>query len=167
MNILALGDITGTVTIRHLSENLWRQRRALGVDFVVANGENASEIHGILAGDALALLDCGVDLITTGNHVFRKRDIGELLEGSGSIIRPANYPATCPGTGSVIKQVGGWRLLCMNVMGVVYLEPLACPLRRSGGFLRGSRANMTSLCSISTPRPPRRSWRWRVISTAA
>ncbi|HHT54245.1 MAG TPA: YmdB family metallophosphoesterase [Clostridiales bacterium] len=127
MKILALGDITGTVTIRHLRENLWRQRRALGVDFVVANGENASDIHGISAGDALALLDCGVDLITTGNHVFRKRDIGELLEGSCSIIRPANYPAACPGTGSAVKRVGGWRLLCINVLGVVYLEPLACP----------------------------------------
>ncbi len=141
MKILALGDITGTVTIRHLRENLWRHRRALGVDFVVANGENASEIHGITAGDAQALLDCGVDLITTGNHVFRKRDIGELLDISCSIIRPANYPAACPGTGSVIRQVGGWRLLCMNVMGVVYLESLACPFETVEKILERERGN--------------------------
>ncbi len=127
MKILALGDVTGVVTIEYLRGTLWKERSALGADFVVANGENASDIHGITAEDAQALLDCGVDLITTGNHIFKRKSIAALLDSSSSILRPANYPAACPGSGSGVMQIGGWRLLCINVMGVVFLESLASP----------------------------------------
>ena len=127
LKILTLGDVVGRRTIEYLRGNLWSRRSALGADFVVANGENASEIHGITAADADALFDCGIDFITTGNHVFRAKSVEELLESSTDIIRPANYPAVCPGVGYSIKNVNGWRLLCMNVMGVVYLESLASP----------------------------------------
>lgn len=127
MKILALGDITGTITIPYLQKTLWKERSTLGADFVIANGENVSDIHGVSAEDAECLLDCGIDLITTGNHVFSRKSIGALLDNSTNIIRPANYPAACPGLGCVIKQIGGWRILCMNVMGVVYLESLASP----------------------------------------
>lgn len=139
MKILALGDVTGNTALEYLRQNLWRQRDLLGADFVVANGENVSDIHGISPSDAAALLDCGVDLITTGNHVFGKRGILELLDSSDSIIRPANYPAACPGTGYKIKQIGGWRLLCMNILGTVYLEPLASPFETVDKILERER----------------------------
>ena len=114
---------------------------ALGVDFVVANGENVSEIHGITADDADALFDCGIDFITTGNHVFRAKSVEALLESSSDIIRPANYPASCPGVGYSIKNVNGWRLLCMNVMGVVYLESLNSPFETVDRILERERGN--------------------------
>ena len=141
MKILALGDITGTSALAYLRQHLWQKRSQLGADFVVANGENVSEIHGISAPDAVALLDCGVDLITTGNHAFYKRGIGELLDSSDSIIRPANYPAACPGTGYKIKRVGGWRLLCMNVLGTVYLESLVSPFETVDRILEREKGN--------------------------
>ena len=127
MKILALGDVTGTAAIDHLRARLWAMRRQLGADVVIANGENVTDIHGISRAHATELLDCGIDLITTGNHVFSQRDIGGLLDSSSAIIRPANYPAACPGMGYSTINVNGYRLLCINVLGVVYMEPLDSP----------------------------------------
>ncbi len=127
MKILALGDVTGTAAIDHLRARLWTQRRTLGVDAVIANGENVTDIHGISRTHAAELLDCGIDLLTTGNHVWSQRDIGSLLDSSSAIIRPANYPPACPGMGYSTVGVCGWRLLCINVLGVVYMESLDSP----------------------------------------
>ena len=141
LKILALGDVVGRRTIEYLRAKLWQKRSALGADFVVANGENVSEIHGITSDDAAALFDCGIDFITTGNHVFRAKSVEGLLESSHDIIRPANYPASCPGVGYSIKNVNGWRLLCMNVMGVVYLESLNSPFETVDRILEREKGN--------------------------
>jgi len=127
MRILALGDIVGTKTIDFLRGHLWELRRREQIDFVIANGENVSEIRGICAADAAALSDAGVDLITLGNHAFGKRDLYPILERGENIIRPANYPPTAPGNGYAIVNVDGWRILCVNICGRVYMEPLADP----------------------------------------
>ena len=128
MRILALGDVVGQVAIEYLADKLWTFRSKEKIDFCVANGENATEIRGISAADAEALLGTGVDLITLGNHAFGMKDIYSYLDASEhSIIRPANYPTDAPGVGYTICDVGGWRVLCMNVSGRVYLDPLASP----------------------------------------
>ncbi len=141
MKILAIGDVVGTKSIDYLKTHLWKQREALGVDFVVANGENASEIHGISATDADALLNTGVDLITLGNHTFGKRDLYPLLSESHVIIRPANYPPITPGGGYTIYRVGGWRLLCINILGTALMEPLACPFATTDRILEREKGN--------------------------
>ena len=128
MRILALGDVVGQVAIEYLADKLWAFRSKEKIDFCVANGENATEIRGISAADAEALLGTGVDLITLGNHAFGMRDVYSYLDANEhSIIRPANYPTDAPGVGYTICDVGGWRVLCMNVSGRVYLDPLASP----------------------------------------
>ena len=128
MKILTIGDVVGRRSIEYLAQKLRRTAASLGADFVVCNGENASEIHGLLARDAEALLDCGVDLITLGNHAFGSRDIHSFLDDrSDEIIRPANYPAACPGVGYAIREVSGLRLLCMNLSGTAFLDPLDNP----------------------------------------
>ena len=127
MNILTLGDVVGTEAIHYLKQNLWKQRDALRADLVVANGENASDIHGLSAADAQALLDAGVDVITLGNHTFGRRDLYQFLSDSNVVIRPANFPPLAPGGGYTILPVGGWRILCINVMGTALMEALACP----------------------------------------
>lgn len=128
MRILAIGDVVGTRAIKYLRENLWRLRDSKRIDYVIANGENASEIHGISAGDAQALLDAGVDFITLGNHTWNKRDIYPFLDANGEcIIRPANYPGSAPGYGYSIVDVQGYRVLIMNVLGQVFLEPVGDP----------------------------------------
>ena len=128
MRILALGDVVGQVAIEYLADKLWAFRSKEKIDFCVANGENATEIRGISAADAESLLGTGVDLITLGNHAFGMKDIYSYLDANEhSIIRPANYPTDAPGVGYTVCDVNGWRVLCINVSGRVYLDPLASP----------------------------------------
>ena len=127
MRILALGDIVGGKTIEFLGQQLWSLRTREKIDFVIANGENATDIHGLCAHDAQALLDTGIDVITLGNHTYGMRDIYPLLEDTDKIIRPANYPPEAPGVGYTLQVVDGWRLLCINVNGRVYLDAFASP----------------------------------------
>ena len=128
MRILALGDVVGKVAIDYLADKLWAFRSKEKIDFCVANGENATEIRGISAADAESLLGTGVDLITLGNHAFGMKDIYSYLDANEHcIIRPANYPTDAPGVGYTVCDVNGWRVLCINVSGRVYLDPLASP----------------------------------------
>ncbi len=128
MRILALGDVVGTEAVDYLKQHLWKLRSRERIDFTVANGENASDIRGINCDDARALLDAGVDLITLGNHTYGCRDIYPFLDANDHcIIRPANFPRSCPGSGYTVCTVDGWRLLCMNVSGRMFLDPLSCP----------------------------------------
>lgn len=127
MKILAVGDIVGLATVEYLKNNMWKIRRLLQVDAVIANGENAYEVRGIGAAEATTLLNCGIDLITTGNHVWGRRDVYKMLDEDSRILRPANYPPSTPGCGHSIINVCGYRLLCINVQGTVFLEPLDNP----------------------------------------
>ncbi len=142
MKILAIGDIVGRRSIDHLSRHLWQLRSSLGVDFVMANGENAAEIHGITAADADALLHTGIDLLTLGNHAFSARDIGNFLDDHpAQIIRPANYPAACPGAGYAICPAGSLRLLCLNLAGTAFMDPLDNPFTLVDRILERERGN--------------------------
>lgn len=127
MKILALGDVLGSKGVEHIKKNLWRVRSELGADFVVVNGENAADIYGMSASDATTLIDAGADLLTLGNHAFSKKDLFPLLSDSENIIRPANYPPLAPGGGYTILNIGGWKILGINIMGTALMESLACP----------------------------------------
>ena len=141
MKILAIGDIVGVDTIEYLRQNLWKKRDALGVDFVIANGENASDIHGVSKADAEAIFDSGVDMITLGNHSFGRNDICDLLNDSSSIIRPANYPPLVPGSGSSVVNMFGWRVLCINVLGTALMDSMACPFATVDRILAAEKGN--------------------------
>ena len=141
MKILAIGDIVGSAAVAYLSEKLWKKRDELGVELVVANGENASEIHGVSAALAEDILAAGVDVITLGNHSFGKRDICNLLNDSNAIIRPANYPPLVPGSGSTIINACGWRVLVMNVLGTALMEPMSCPFETVDKLLAREKGN--------------------------
>ena len=128
MRILCIGDIVGVKAIEYLKKNLWRVRDSQKIDYVIANGENASEIHGVSSKDAQAILDSGVDFITLGNHTWNKRDIYPFLDANGeSIIRPANYPGSAPGYGYSIVDIQGYRVLIMNVLGQVFMDAVGDP----------------------------------------
>ena len=141
MRILAIGDIVGLSALEYLKDRLWTLRREYRIDFVLANGENVCEIHGIGAEEAKALLSYGVDLITLGNHVWNRRDIGAFLDNSSEIIRPCNYPAGNPGNGYTILNVNGWRVLCINASGCVYMEPLNSPFEAVDRILEREKGN--------------------------
>jgi len=125
--LLCLGDVVGERTTLFLRRNLPRFRKEKNVDFCIANGENSARRGGIDIESAEMLFSAGVDLVTTGNHVFRQREIYDFLDGAGSLLRPCNYPSSCPGKGHAILSLSGLRLLIINVMGTLFMEPLASP----------------------------------------
>ena len=127
MRILALGDIVGLKAVEYLREKLWTFRKENKIDVVVANGENVNDIFGLGIDEAKELLGCGVDVITTGNHVWGRRDIYDFLDSSENIIRPANYPKGAPGSGYTVINVDGFKILVINALGTVFMDSLTSP----------------------------------------
>ena len=127
LRILILGDLIGTsgrALVRRLLPALRKQHRA---DLVVANGENSFEGRGITVATAEDMIAAGVDVITTGNHVWRGRDIEEALRGRLPIVRPLNYPVGTPGRGWLTMPVGDERVTIVNAQGRAFMEPLDDP----------------------------------------
>ncbi len=125
--LLAIGDVVGPAAVKYISENLWGFRKANKIDMVVCNAENASLGNGLDPQSADSLIESGCDALTGGNHIFRKREIRHYLDSSRTLVRPANYPYGTPGCGYTNINIDGYRVLVINVLGTIYLEPLACP----------------------------------------
>ena len=127
MRILAIGDIVGFLGCRTIKENLKDIIFEKKVDFVIANGENSAVRNGITKKSAEYLFSSGVDVLTEGNHSFKKHDSIDYIDKSYKIIRPANYPDHTPGRGCACFDVCGHKVCVINISGLVYLEPLSCP----------------------------------------
>jgi metallophosphoesterase (TIGR00282 family) len=141
MRILALGDIVGLKTVDYIKEKLWNFRKDNKIDFVIANGENTNDIFGLGLDEAKTLLECGIDVITTGNHVWGRRDIYEFLDTTENVIRPANYPSGAPGNGYTVVNVDGFKILCINVLGTVFMESLSSPFEAVENILKREEGN--------------------------
>ena len=130
MKILLIGDIVGRPGRAIVERELVRLREARSLDLVIANCENAAGGAGITPPIAEDLFQAGVDVLTSGNHVWRKREAYELLRMDPRVIRPANYPEGAPGSGStVVETLAGQKVGVLNLMGRVFMEPLDCPFR--------------------------------------
>ena len=127
MKILMIGDVVGCCGVDFLKNNLYKIARENSVDMIIANGENASKGNGLDGETAQALFLYGVDVITTGNHIWNKHEMQNIIDEYRNILRPANYPSSCPGNGYVIYNAGGVRVLVISVMGTVYLDSYASP----------------------------------------
>ncbi len=126
-NILAVGDTVSSAGVRHLAEKLWGVRKYYEIDLTVVNGENSADGNGMLPGSIEDLLSAGADVVTGGNHSFRRREIYSYLDDSKVCIRPANMPSTTPGFGYTLYEANGLRVLVINLLGTVYMEPLESP----------------------------------------
>ncbi len=141
MKILAIGDVVGPAAIEYMSKKLRNFVSAERVSLTLVNGENASVGNGLSQADALAILDAGADVITGGNHIWQKKDLRDFLDTSERIVRPANYPSANPGNGYTIADADGYRVLVMNVMGVIYGESLADPFETIERILKREEGN--------------------------
>jgi 2',3'-cyclic-nucleotide 2'-phosphodiesterase len=136
MRILFIGDIvgkSGREAVRALLPNLTDKFKT---DVVIANGENAAAGFGITENTASEIFACGVDIITTGNHVWDKKEAVTYLEKERRIIRPLNYPPDVPGNGSVlITRSGKATVAVLNLAGRVFMNCLDCPFRTAAAAL--------------------------------
>lgn len=138
MNILCVGDVVSRHGCELVRRVLPALRRQYAVDVCVVNGENAADGNGITPAAAQSLLDSGADVITGGNHTFRRAEYYEQLEREPMLLRPANYPATAPGSGVYTVDRGRYTVTVINLMGTVFTEPLACPFDTLDALLKAA-----------------------------
>lgn len=122
MIILAIGDVVGVPGCEYLRKKLPALKKLHGVDFCIANGENSAAGNGITPQSADYLLDSGIDMITTGNHVFRRREIYDRLDTDRNIIRPYNYYSSNPGKGYAVADMGSVKIGVFNLAGNAFME---------------------------------------------
>ena len=127
MNILVIGDVVGSIGCTFLREHLPNLKKQKNIDLVIANGENSADGNGITPTSAKFLFDSGVDVITAGNHSFRRKESFEYFDSCEALIRPANFPIGTPGEGIFIVDMGRIRVAVINIMGTVYMESMKCP----------------------------------------
>ena len=123
MKILVIGDVTSKVGVMHLERELWRFREREHIDLCIVNAENSGFITGPTPELADRLLDAGADCLTGGNHTLRNKAIYSYLDDSTRAIRPINFGASAPGSGYTVLNVNGYRVLIINAMGNIHIEP--------------------------------------------
>jgi metallophosphoesterase (TIGR00282 family) len=147
MRCLVIGDIIGKPGRLAVEHALGDLREELAVDLVIANGENVAAGAGLTPSLAEGLLETGVDVITSGNHIWDKREIYEYLDTDVPVLRPANYPDTAPGRGWLVTELAdGTPVAVINLMGRVYMNQLDSPFVLADGLLDG----------VGEPLPPLR-----------
>jgi len=130
VKLLFIGDVVGKPGRQALSAELHRLVDRYRVDLVIANGENAAGGFGITEETAKDLFLCGIHLITTGNHVWDKKEAASFISREEKLLRPANYPEGTPGHGSaVVRTAGGLKVAVLNLEGRIFMNNLDCPFR--------------------------------------
>ena len=127
VKILAVGDVVSQAGCDKLRQTLPSLKKQKEIDTVIVNGENSAVGNGMTAFSCEHIFSSGADVITGGNHSFKRREFYETLENSLSVIRPANYDESCAGRGYMILDKGSFRVGVINMMGVTFLEPLKNP----------------------------------------
>lgn len=144
MRLLFCGDVMGRSGRDAVCERVPKLREELKLDFVVANGENAAHGFGITEKLCTEFYAAGVDVLTTGNHVWDQREIISYIATDRRLLRPANYPAGAPGSGSgVYSARDGHRVLVVNVMTRLFMEPLDDPFAALEAILAKERLGAT------------------------
>jgi metallophosphoesterase (TIGR00282 family) len=130
VKLLFIGDIIGKPGRQAVSRELHRLVDRYMVDLVIANGENAAGGFGITEETANDLYKCGIDVLTSGNHIWDKKESFPFVNREERLLRPANYPEGAPGRGSgLFTTAGGARVAVLNLEGRVFMNNLECPFR--------------------------------------
>lgn len=130
MNILIIGDIFGKPGRNAIKEILPQFKEKHNIEFVIANGENAAGGNGITPKIANQLFNSGVDVLTSGDHIWKNREIFNIIDHDQRLLRPANYPTGSPGNGyGLFVSHTGNKIGVINLMGRVFLSTLDCPFK--------------------------------------
>ena len=127
MRVLHIGDIVGKPGRRVVRHKLPDLRASEQIDFVIANGENAAGGTGLTPENYRELCKHGVDCITLGDHIYRRREIADILQTKNNIVKPANYPRSAPGKDWTVLEMSGTRIAVISLQGRVFMRPVDCP----------------------------------------
>jgi metallophosphoesterase (TIGR00282 family) len=127
--VIMLGDVVGEPGLTALEKQLPRMIQEYEADFVTVNGENAADGFGMSEAALNRMLAAGADVVTSGNHVWEKREFWSVLEYEKRVLRPANYPAGTAGRGWVIIEKNSISYLVINLQGREMMTPIDCPFR--------------------------------------
>ncbi len=131
MNILMVGDVFGEPGRAALARLLPRLRQEHAIDLAVVNVENAAAGFGVTPSMAKQFLEQGADVMTSGNHIWDKKEIVEYITRENLLLRPANFPSGTPGSGYITVKAGPHRVAVLNMMGRVFMTPIDCPFRKA------------------------------------
>ncbi|MBU8921052.1 MAG: YmdB family metallophosphoesterase, partial [Bacteroidales bacterium] len=135
MNVLMLGDVLSRVGRKALGAGLPSLKEEYNVDLCTANVENAAGMFGVTEKVIREIRDAGVDVMTSGNHIWDKREGIRLLDASDDLLRPANYPPGVPGIGYTITEAGGRSACVINLQGRTFMPDIDCPFRKADDIL--------------------------------
>ncbi|MCI7766808.1 MAG: YmdB family metallophosphoesterase [Oscillospiraceae bacterium] len=135
MNILFIGDIVGSRGCDFAEKTVGRLRAKEKLDAVIANGENSADGNGITR-ESMERLFRFADIITTGNHCFRRKEFMEYYDIKANLLRPANYPEGVVGKGVTVADMGRFSLCVINLMGTAFMEPLNNPFECADKLLQ-------------------------------
>lgn len=127
MKVLCVGDVVGGAGCQHLQAVLPQIKRKYAVDICIVNGENAADGNGTTPRAADDLFQAGADVITGGNHTYRRPEFMEYLDTEDALLRPANFPGDAIGHGVTVVDRGRYSLTVINLLGQVYLEAVDNP----------------------------------------
>ncbi len=127
LKILFIGDIVGETGRRMVKNYLPLVKGENKVDFVIANGENLSGGFGITKEKAEEMFNSGINIMTSGNHIWDKKEILNFIENEPRILRPANFPSQVPGKGSIVVSLNSSKVGIINLQGRIFMEPLNSP----------------------------------------
>ncbi len=130
MKVLFIGDIVGKPGRRALKEGIRSIAEKIKIDFVIANGENAAGGFGITKEVAEEMFSAGVDVLTSGNHIWDKKEAAPYIMRENRLLRPANYPHGAIGYGSIVMSSReGAKIATLNLSGRIFMSPLDCPFQ--------------------------------------
>ena len=124
-----IGDVVGEPGLKILEEKLPDLIKNNAVDFTVVNGENAADGFGMTEAALKRITTCGADVVTSGNHVWEKREFLPILESNDNVLRPSNYPDKTAGRGWLCREKAGITWLVVNLQGREFMTPIDCPFR--------------------------------------
>ncbi|MCK4859163.1 MAG: TIGR00282 family metallophosphoesterase [Candidatus Omnitrophica bacterium] len=129
MKILAIGDIVGKPGREAVKSLLPKLKQKHSLDLVIANGENVAGGSGITPKLAEELFNAGIDIITSGDHIWKRKEVISFLETEKRLLRPANYPQQAPGGGSIVIEKNGIKVGVINLAGRIFMEGIRCPFK--------------------------------------
>ncbi len=145
MRILFIGDVVGSPGRRVLRECLPWLKQQYSPDVIIANGENLAGGLGATPQLVREITEYGIQVVTMGNHTWRRAEFIKEIDRLDNVVRPANYPPNIPGRDSVIHNLGdGRRIAVFNLLGRIYMEPFDCPFR-AGLQMAEKLRNQTSI----------------------